>query len=214
MDTAHSRNRIGSFSVLSRRIREIPSFARKRWSDRQSRHIAVKPPVAWSKRIPPAAKKRALGGVFLALSLPLGVWANHLSTDQALQQWSRTHSPSKRIWTRALQDLGFRPVHDPKVLQSLLRTIPVSVDSVGSAWSNPDFTWIAVTDSLAGGDSDTAITAFCLDCGAPPKAWEPAGSGWTGFDSLFAQIDKMLGRRKLKKRAHQAVYVDSREIRY
>ncbi|MGZ3689050.1 MAG: hypothetical protein ACXWP5_11875 [Bdellovibrionota bacterium] len=144
----------------------------------------------------------------LVLSVTLGLWAERFCSEDARIRWEHDHPPDARVWRHALGSRGLQEAASPSEIQKLTRALPLRTDSRGSVWVTPGLEQVAVVDSRSGVD----FQVFCAECKAAPKAWEPVGLGWEGFEGVLSRLDSI--RKLAAKAPKKAEKLDPREIRY
>lgn len=152
--------------------------------------------------------------LLLGLSLAGAVKGVELCRESALKEWERTRFPSENAWIHALGSRGYRETVDPRILQKVNRSLPMSLDANLSAWISPDSSWVAV---FLKPESALPQAIFCFRCGPPfPRNWESLGNSWEGFDRTLERLDATAAGRKNKKISSPRIppRLDPREIRY
>jgi hypothetical protein len=192
----------GIFDQLSKRMRSLRKDASE--PQRKSR---------FSLRLDPRFKSFAFAGAFIAIAGLLAWSAQSLTYSHALEDWERSRLPSDRVWTYALGNHGWTlaPPAAPAVHQAL-KKLPASLDSAGSVWASPDWSWIMVfTDP----NQVVSHKLFCRDCKTAPERWDPVGTGWSAFDRVLAQLEQVKTAPVQARKGRKTIkFVDSREIHY
>lgn len=159
-----------------------------------------------------ARRKLAAAGL-LALSVASAVKGVEICRESALSEWERTRFPSEKAWTHALGSRGYRRLENPRILQKINHTLPMSLDSNLSAWISPDSLWVTI---FLKPDSALPQAIFCFRCAPPfPKSWESQGNSWEGFDRTLGRLDATAnGRKAAPGILRPSSRRDPREIRY
>jgi hypothetical protein len=136
----------------------------------------------------PCARRRLAGVALIAFSVLLGAWAYDGAAMHALSSWQRSHPPTLRIWEYALGSRGLRrPPEKSRALQAS-RSLPARLEPEGTAWISGDRNWVAVFGPPT---ADAPFELFCRACEKSVPGWDSPGSGWEGFETVLALLERM-----------------------
>ena len=169
-------------------------------------------------------RRKGIAALLATLAVILGLHAQKISHLAAAAEWESEHQPTERIWDYALRNIGLHRVQDAKFLGRAVRTLPISFDDKHSVWTSPEAPWIAVfTDRKA--EKEPLIYSY-YDFGASshrlppqnvafPKAWQPVGEGWSGFEKGLQQLESQVkALQKTVPPKRRAEFNDPRAIQY
>ena len=153
---------------------------------------------------------------FLLAAIFLASWAHSSSQAEAVLNWERTHVPSEKLVQVALQSRGLRRMEEGKVLNKVLRELPVSLDEKSAIWMTSDSNWVAY---YLDPDQATQAQVFCLECSTPPSPWQPVGLGWQGLEAALVGLDQRLASYRAPakakgERVRPKVWRDPRAVVY
>src|SRR5206468_1287548 len=82
---------------------------------------------------------RAKGGIALGIFLVLfssylGNWAQKGAFLEAIRQWEKLHPPHERTIGLSLGTRGWRQLQDPRLIQWVVRQLPVHTDEAHTFW--------------------------------------------------------------------------------
>ncbi len=161
-----------------------------------------------------SSRPLVLGGIYLFLSVVLGLAAFRWTQDQVLSQWRQTHVPKITFVRTVLTSLGGKEVTQLDSKQRVLRSLPVSTDMTGRFWFTSDLDWVVVFYEE---DAGSELKTFCRFCRPKPQNWTPTSIGWEGFEQVVKELEERLKtERRLvgNPRSNQVRERDPREIVY
>lgn len=206
MELAHRFERLRFLSGLTDRIQEL-----------QKNPLPLPAPS-------PALRRRVRGALLVILSIVLASFAHEVARTEALESWIHENAPSSRIWRHALGAQSFQAVKSPNLMHRVLRSLPTTLDAVGSVWISQDSSWVVVFGGSEDKGSDIPLIytraeltprGELRDRTNPVKHWSPAGRGWEAFDQVLERVEKMRAPPVFRpKKARVRTYIDPRAIIY
>jgi hypothetical protein len=172
-----------------------------------------------SVKTPDIRKLRAL--LLAVASVSFGILAYNVCSEEVALEWQKHHFPSTPVWRAGLVAEGWRGFEAGKDLAQrkrfaqVLKSLPSRVESGNHAWegkSGSDPSWWAIFPA----DIQDDPLLFCLKCDSAPKSWQPAGVGWTGFDTVMSVAHTQARSYKpgAQIKAKHVFFLDPYEIRY
>src|SRR5690606_11423015 len=108
--------------------------------------------------------------------------------ELARRQWLESHVPSEPVWKNALRAVGFQSVENLGVQHRILRTLPLSSDSVPSVWVDQKKQWMVAFPPV-GKDFWIIMTRTSsirsLTPSDTPQTWDSVGIGWEGLNAIL-----------------------------
>ena len=189
--------------------------------DRLSKRIQ-KVPLFYTKKIG-TFRRKAQALLLIIAAIGLGIWAKETTELEALQSWQLSHLPQRSVWEHGLGARGFKPLNELRLLQEVTRSLPTSLDDLGTVWISSNSYWVAIAlpakeKEALPQEAPERLQIYCLKCTKSPmewKNWETLDRGWTGFEKSLSRIDRLPKQATLSQspRKKQKVW-DPREIRY
>jgi len=151
--------------------------------------------------------------LFIFLSTWLGTIAFDKTAKWCLETWHQEHRPGTEFWIHALRALKLDRVSDAKRLNTIFRSLRISVDTApGAVWIDSERSHVVLFES----DNQTVVFERKPQAGHTSRTmsvgWEPMGQGWPALEKTIEALKHIVKAGPIL--THKAKPRDPREILY